>query len=192
MRLTSDFLIPLPTPRAATSSSTDRVETPSDVGLHHHGVEGLVDAATGLEDRGEEAALPELGDSELHVAGLGGDQAGPVPVALGHPAVAALIGLGADHAGRFGLDQLLGDEADGVADQIHAVGRLERLEQLGTGQTGQGPSGCSPLCVRTGTHRGSRRWHPLSVDASGQVKSPPLGGTPTHLREPSRQRDLER
>ena len=114
---------------------------PAHVGLHHHGVEGLVDASAGLEDRGEEAALPQLGDGELHVAGLGRDQAHPVPVALGHPAFGAFIALGADRGGRLGLDQLLEDVAHGVADQIHAVGRFECLQQLGADRLVKGHRG---------------------------------------------------
>ena len=47
-----------------------------------------------------------------------------MPVALGHPALASFVALGADHGGRFGLDQLLEDVAHGVADQIHAVRRF--------------------------------------------------------------------
>ena len=117
MRLTSDFLMPLPIPSAPTSSSTDAGGDPAHVGLHDHGVEGLVDAPAGLEDRGEEAAFPQLGDAELDVAGLGRDQARPVPVALGHPPFGAFIASGADLGGRFGLDQLLEDVAHGVADR---------------------------------------------------------------------------
>ncbi len=121
-------------PGADAQGGDELVDTarrdPADIGLHHHGVEGLVDPAPGLEDRGEEAALAQFGDGELDVAGLGRDKADPVPVALGHPIFAALIGPGADHAGRFGLDELLEDVAHGVADQVHAVGRFERLQQF--------------------------------------------------------------
>ena len=33
-----------------------------DIGLHHHGVEGLIHTPAGLEDRGQEAAAAQLGD----------------------------------------------------------------------------------------------------------------------------------
>ena len=46
-----------------------------DVGLHHHRIEGLIDAATRFEDRREERTLAELGDAQLDIAGLGRDQA---------------------------------------------------------------------------------------------------------------------
>ena len=114
---------------------------PAHVGLHDHRVEGLVDATAGFEDGGEEAALPELGDGELDVTGLGRDQADPVPVALGHPPFGAFIALRPDLGGRFGLDQLLEDVAHGVADQIHAVGRFERLQQLGADRLVKGHRG---------------------------------------------------
>ena len=48
-----------------------------DVGLHHHRVQRLVDPAAGLEDRREERALAQLGDPQLDVAGLGGQQPRP-------------------------------------------------------------------------------------------------------------------
>ena len=60
MRLTSDLETPLVTPSASTRASTLRVEIHAGVGLHHHGVEGLVDPAGWLKLVGEEAALPQL------------------------------------------------------------------------------------------------------------------------------------
>ena len=40
-------------------------------GLHHHGIEGLVDPAARFEPVGEEAALAQLGDGQREVAHLG-------------------------------------------------------------------------------------------------------------------------
>jgi len=40
------------------------------IGLDHDGVEGLIDPATPLQDRGEEAALPDLRDLEGEIPGL--------------------------------------------------------------------------------------------------------------------------
>ena len=48
---------------------------PVDVGLHDDGVEGLINAPAALQDAREEAPLAQLGDLQLHVAGLGGEQA---------------------------------------------------------------------------------------------------------------------
>ena len=71
MRLTSDLEIPAFDPEGLDQVVDRPGGDPVDVGLHDHGVEGLVDAPAGLEDGGEEAALAELGDGQLHVAGLG-------------------------------------------------------------------------------------------------------------------------
>ena len=64
---------------------------PTGVGLHHHGVEGLVDPAAWLEPVREEAALAQLllrrslrlGDGEGEVAHLGGEHSLAVAVAMG-------------------------------------------------------------------------------------------------------------
>ena len=50
------------------------------VGLHDHGVKGLVDAPARLQDGGEEDAFAQLGDAELDVAGLGRKRPRPVAV----------------------------------------------------------------------------------------------------------------
>jgi len=83
-----------------------------DVGLHHHRVQRLVDASTGLEDRREERALAQLGDPQLHIAGLGRHQLSPGAVAFGDAVLAALVALGANHVSGFELDQLLQDGAN--------------------------------------------------------------------------------
>ena len=70
-----------------------------DVGLHDHGVEGLVHPATGLEDRGQEAAGPQLGYQQIDVAHLGGQAAVPLAVAVAVPLLAALVPVGTDHSG---------------------------------------------------------------------------------------------
>ena len=43
------------------------------VGLHHHGVESLVDPAAWLEPVGKEAALSQFWDRQADVAYLGGE-----------------------------------------------------------------------------------------------------------------------
>ena len=80
---------------------------------------------------GKKLPARRLGDLQLHVAGLGGQQTGPVPVALGLAGLCALVAPGADHLGCLGLDQLLDDQADRFADEIDAVTSTEHLEQLG-------------------------------------------------------------
>ena len=37
----------------------------ADVGLHHHAIEGLINAAAGLEDRVQKAARPQFGDLQV-------------------------------------------------------------------------------------------------------------------------------
>ena len=99
-----------------------------DIGLHDDGVEGLVDAPAGLEDGGEEAAAAQFGDGQLHVAGLGGERARTVSVALVGAVIAALVAPGTDQGRHFGLDQLLADQADRFSDQIEPLARLEGCE----------------------------------------------------------------
>ncbi len=149
---------------------------PVDVGLHDHGVEGLVDAPAGLQDRGEEAAFSELGDGELDVAGLGGEHPGAVPVALVGAPVAPLVAIGTDRGGQLGFDQLLADEADCLLDQVEAVSGTERFEQVGQGRLVKGHRCALLRWVRLGTHRGSRRW-------------PPYGWTPRLTSKPTTSRD---
>jgi hypothetical protein len=65
------------------------------IGLHHHGVEDLVDPAARLEPVGEEAALPQFGDGQGEIAHLGGEQPLAVAVAVGRALIgAALMELG--------------------------------------------------------------------------------------------------
>src|SRR5690606_23855121 len=109
-----------------------------DVALHHHRVEGLVDAAAGLEDDREERTLAEFGDPELDVAGLGGQRPGPVAVAFDGAVLRPFVGSGADPFGRFELDQLLERDPDRFADQVDAITGAECVEDLGQGRLGQG------------------------------------------------------
>jgi hypothetical protein len=51
-----------------------------DVGLHDDGEEGLVDAASGLEDGGEEAPPTQFRDGQIRVTRLGSGRQGAVPL----------------------------------------------------------------------------------------------------------------
>ena len=102
-----------------------------DVGLRDHGVEGLVDASAPLEDRRKEAARSQLGDLEVHVAGLGGRRARGRAVAARGPSHRAFVGLGADHLGGFGLDEGLIEELHELAHQIEIGSIAKCVEQLG-------------------------------------------------------------
>ena len=99
---------------------------PGDVGLHDDRVQGPVDAPARLEHRRQQRALAQLGDPQLDVAGLGGQQPRPVPVALIHTSVAALIAPRADRLGGLGLDQLLEHQAHRAAHQLRAATGAKR------------------------------------------------------------------
>jgi hypothetical protein len=83
---------------------------PVHVGLDDHGEQGPVDATTALQDGGEEAALAELRDLQVHVSGFCRQQPITGPVALGGPGAGPLKSLGSDlGGGAHGL------QPDGVA-----------------------------------------------------------------------------
>src|SRR3954452_2160254 len=109
----------------------------ADVGLHHHRIQRLVDAAAGFEDDREERPLPQLRDAQLHVTGLGGQQPVTCAVAFSGPGVGALILPGADPLGRLGFDQLLHDHPDRLADQIVTLPGAKGVKELGLGRLGQ-------------------------------------------------------
>ena len=83
--------------------------------------------------------------------------------------VGALIPAGADHLGRLGLDQLLQHDAHRLADQIDAVTGTERVQQLGQGRLGQGPSVRSPSMS---TWRYTPRITPMAPSTSEPLRYP--------------------
>ena len=105
-----------------------------DVGLHDDRPEGPVDAPAGFEEGWEEAALAELGDVQLDIAGLRGQEARAVAVAVGGALVGALVATGTDGLGGLELDELLEDEAHRLAQRVGAITGADRLEQLGQGR----------------------------------------------------------
>ena len=88
------------------------------VGLHDHGVEGLVDPSARLDDRGQKATGPQFGDQQGDVTHLGGQAAGPVAVAVAEPFLAALMAVGTQKGGDRQLDQLLQAVAGQFGDQL--------------------------------------------------------------------------
>jgi hypothetical protein len=92
-----------------------------DVCLHDHRVQGLVDPAPPLQQLGEEAPCPQLGDRQVQVAGLGAQRLVPVPVAERGTGVGVLVPLRADLRCDLGLDQLLQHPLGYRADQFEAV-----------------------------------------------------------------------
>jgi hypothetical protein len=108
------------------------------VGLHHHRIQRLVDAAAWLENGREERAPTQLRDAQLHIAGLRRQHPCPRAVALGHPCVGALVAGGTNPIGGFQLDELLQHQTDSITDQINAVTSTERVQQLGQDRLRQG------------------------------------------------------
>jgi hypothetical protein len=96
-----------------------------DPGLHDHGIQGLIDAPPGLEDRREEAPRAEFGDREGDVAHLGGEQARPAAVAVATALLGALMAIGAEYGGDLQLDQLLQAMACQLRDQLPGRAAIE-------------------------------------------------------------------
>ena len=97
----------------------------TDVGLHDHGVEGLVHPAAGFQDRGKEAAGAQLGDQQVDVAHLGGEAATPVAVAVAEPLLGALMAVRTEHGGDLQLDQLLQAVAGELGDQLPGAAAIQ-------------------------------------------------------------------
>jgi hypothetical protein len=102
-----------------------------DGGLHDDGVEGLVNAPSSFEHARKEAALAELGNLQLHVAGLGDELARSGADSLRGAGQRAFVTLHLDHLGRFGVDQRLREEADHLANEVTATVAPELFEHRG-------------------------------------------------------------
>jgi hypothetical protein len=114
------------------------------VGLHHLGVESLVDPAAGFEPVGEEAALPQFGDGQGEIAHLGGEQPLPVAVAVDGALIGApLMELGTGQGRNLGFQQGLEAPAHDLRNQGASGGALHELAQLGGATMGEGHGLCS-------------------------------------------------
>ena len=96
-----------------------------DPGLHDHRVERLIDAASGLEDRREEAPRAQFGDRQRDVAHLGGEQARATAIAVAQPLIGALMAIGAEHGGDLQLDQLLQAVAHQLGDELTGAAAIQ-------------------------------------------------------------------
>jgi hypothetical protein len=138
MRLSSLLEIPLAAPSAASGivdlTGADAVQ----VGLHHHREQGTVDAPATLEDRRDQAALAQLGDLQLDVPGLGGQQPVTMAVALRGARLGALVAAGADAFGCLRFDQRLQHELDTLADHVDIAAGADSVQQLVHVKLGQG------------------------------------------------------
>jgi hypothetical protein len=70
--------------------------------------------------------VPQLGDAQLHVAGLGGQQPGAGAGAVGRAAGRAFVAVSTDVLGGVGLDQ----RPDGLGVLVGASQRLRRLADM--------------------------------------------------------------
>jgi 2-phosphosulfolactate phosphatase len=130
------------------------------VALRDHGEQRPVDPPLPLEQRREGRPLAQLGDRQLNVARLGGEQPGSVLVALSRARLGALVGCGADERGRLRLDELLEDSLQARADLVGHLAGLERSEKFGQVRIG---------AATFATSRGAKLAH---VDPLGPSLSP--------------------
>ena len=145
----------------ATRSSTLRVEHAVDVGLHHHRPQRPVDPPPRLEQRREERARPQLGDPQLQVAGLGGEQRARGGRCAGSSARGcARTAAGADRLGRPPARS--GPAAPAAAPSGQGRDRRPRAVRRAarTGHPYRGPSGapCATCEVNAEVHPVAPQW----------------------------------
>ena len=96
-----------------------------DIGLHHNGEQGLVDAAAALEQGGEERPGAQLRDFQVEVPGRGAQRPWPGAVAVGCAVAGAFKRGSADKCARFRIDQFLIESFGRCADAVGDVGEFE-------------------------------------------------------------------
>ena len=104
------------------------------VGLHDDRQQGPVDAAARFQQRREERALPQLGDAQLDITGLGGQQPPAGAVAMGGACVGALVPASADVLGGLGVDQGLQHQGQALADDVQVTASTQRIQQISNGR----------------------------------------------------------
>jgi hypothetical protein len=107
---------------------------PLDIDLHHHRQQRPIDPPARLQQRGEERPLPQLGDRQLDVAGLGRQQPLAAAVAVRRASVGALVAAGADDLLGLGVNQGLQHHLHRHADHIDLTAGANPVEQLGQGR----------------------------------------------------------
>ncbi len=86
---------------------------------------GAKPSLQGLKDRGKEAPGAVFGDQHGDVAGLRGEHAWPVAVAVAEPVHTALMALRAEHGSDLQLDQLLQAVAHQLGDQLTGAAAIQ-------------------------------------------------------------------
>ena len=117
------------------------------VRLHHHREERAVDAPATLQYGGEEAALAQLGDLQLDVAGLRGQQPLARAVALIRASRGALKRPRPDVAGCLHFDERLQHQLYAAPHDVDAAARAHCLQQLGDVRLIQGHRVLLDVCL---------------------------------------------
>ena len=89
------------------------------------GVQGLIDPASRLQDRGDEAAGSQFGDLQREIPHLGGEGAGPLAVAVAEPLIRAHVPVGTKYGGDLQLDQLLQAASGQLGNQFTGTAAIE-------------------------------------------------------------------
>ena len=98
----------------------------------------------GSRRAGKKLPVAQLGDCQLHVTGLGGEQPGPAAVAMGGAGGAALEAAGTDHLISFQLDEGLQHELHRLPQEVQVTARAQGVEQLGQSRLVEGHRVVSP------------------------------------------------
>jgi hypothetical protein len=75
-------------------------------------------------------SLAQLGDLELNIAGLGGQQPGPAAVAVGGSGGRTLVAASADLLSGLGLDERLEHQREGFPDDVQVTAGTQCIQQL--------------------------------------------------------------
>lgn len=172
MRLTSDF-------GDAALASQRRYQPivfagvdAGDAGLHHHGSQGPIHPATGLQQGGEEASRQEAWDAQLDVTGWPGQEPITVAVAVSALLIRALMAIGTEGSCRLGFDQGLQALAHQFRDQIAGSATAKLLLQLSGGRMRNGHGLVSQVGGCTQTRVTDRPGHCPAGDLSSEPSAP--------------------
>ena len=132
------------------------------VGLLDHRRQRLLGDPARLQEAREVAALPELGDAQLHRPGAGLPDPVAIAVALRQPVRRPLAIVGAGQALHLELHQALGGKADHLAQEIGVGALLQSSRRAMLSSVIVVVSGLG-LLVATQPYRRSRDGHPLWI-----------------------------
>jgi len=99
----------------------------ADPRLLDHGHQGLLAGLTGLEERREVAALPQLGNAQLQTAQPRVERPLAITVAVGRAVARSLVAAGADYALHIRLHEQLHNGLGYAAQKIAVSGFGQKL-----------------------------------------------------------------